>query len=138
MACVRHKIQFSLYAQGFTAPSLSLSLQEVALPSAFRTCSVQIPESSMLSVWGIIRPTLVFMIACSWQVNIADILTRWTDGELRSTYHRVRSPDQANGESVVRLQLPLILLKQTASALTITAIMIVCSCAHAHVCSQLT
>ncbi len=37
------------------------------------------------------------------QVNIADILTRWTDGELRSTYHRVRSPDQATGEPLVRL-----------------------------------
>ena len=37
------------------------------------------------------------------QVNIADILTRWTDGELRSTYHRVRSPDQAAGEPLVRL-----------------------------------
>ena len=37
-------------------------------------------------------------------MNIADILTRWTDGELRSTYHRVRSPDQASGEPSVRIQ----------------------------------
>jgi hypothetical protein len=32
-------------------------------------------------------------------VNIGDALTRWTDGTLKSTYHRVRTPKE--GEPLV-------------------------------------
>ena len=35
-------------------------------------------------------------------VNIGDGLTRWTDGLLKSTYHRVRTPGP--GENLVRHQ----------------------------------
>lgn len=31
-----------------------------------------------------------------WQVNIGDGLTRWTDGILKSTYHRVRAPKEGD------------------------------------------
>ena len=50
-------------------------------------------------------------------VNIGDGLTRWTDGLLKSTYHRVRAPRE--GDATV---------PDLASPSCISASSIVCSC----------
>lgn len=36
-------------------------------------------------------------------VNVGDVLSRWTDGELKSTYHRVRAPRPEDPNPYVRV-----------------------------------